>query len=136
MTLHEDNCYHCACFKIFTFLSYHLIFKLFSENEKSSFFWKSPIHSECLTLYIINKNYQWMLTFGLLKYLLPSKLLFFLYKNVPLFFFNSYFIYLYRCYSYIFCFHFKGWPKRRIIHIASSKCKMQKMLWVNQIYSR
>jgi hypothetical protein len=41
--LHEDNCYHCACFKIFTFLSYHLIFKLFSENEKSSFFWKSPI---------------------------------------------------------------------------------------------
>jgi hypothetical protein len=27
---------------------------------------------------------------------------------------------LYRCYSYIFCFHFKGWPKRRIIHIASS----------------
>jgi hypothetical protein len=42
-TLHEDNCYHCACFKIFTFLSYHLIFKLFSENEKSSFFWKSPI---------------------------------------------------------------------------------------------
>jgi hypothetical protein len=41
-TLHEDNCDHCACFKIFTFLSYHLIFKLFSENEKSSFFWKSP----------------------------------------------------------------------------------------------
>jgi hypothetical protein len=36
------------------------------------------------------------------------------------FFFYSYFIYLYRCYSYIFCFHFKGWPKRRIIHIASS----------------
>ena len=32
MTL-EDNCYHCACFKIFTFLSYYLIFKLFSENE-------------------------------------------------------------------------------------------------------
>jgi hypothetical protein len=41
-TLHEDNCYQCACFKIFTFLSYHLIFKLFSENEKSSFFWKLP----------------------------------------------------------------------------------------------
>jgi hypothetical protein len=37
------NCYHCACFEIFTFLSYHLIFKLFSENEKSSFFLKSPI---------------------------------------------------------------------------------------------
>jgi hypothetical protein len=28
-----------------------------------------------LTLYIINKNYQWILTFGLLKYMLPSKLL-------------------------------------------------------------
>ena len=42
--MHEDNCYHCACFKIFTFLSYHLIFKLFSENENSSFFWKSPIY--------------------------------------------------------------------------------------------
>ena len=26
-----------------------------------------------LTLYIINKNYQWILTFGLQKYLLPSK---------------------------------------------------------------
>jgi hypothetical protein len=52
----EDNCYHCACFKIFTFLSYHLIFKLFSENEKSSFFGKSPrcslrsadLHLRCL----------------------------------------------------------------------------------------
>jgi hypothetical protein len=52
--------------------------------------------------------------------LLPSKLLFFLYMYVPLFFLNLYFIYLYRCYSYIFCFHFKGLPKRRIIHIASS----------------
>jgi hypothetical protein len=28
--------------RYFTFLSYHLIFKLFSENEKSSFFFKSP----------------------------------------------------------------------------------------------
>ena len=37
--MHEDNCYHCACFKIFTFLSYHLIFKLFSENEVF-IFWK------------------------------------------------------------------------------------------------
>jgi hypothetical protein len=69
---------------------------------------------------IINKYYQWILTCGLLKYLLPSKLLFFSYMYVPLFFLNLYFIYLYRCYSYIFCFHFKGWPKRRIIHIASS----------------
>jgi hypothetical protein len=33
--------------------------------------------------------------------------------------FNFFYIsYNYRCYSYIFCFHFKGWPKRRIIHIA------------------
>jgi hypothetical protein len=30
-----------------------------------------------LTLYIVNKNYQWILTFGLQKYLLPSKLLVF-----------------------------------------------------------
>jgi hypothetical protein len=54
-------CYHCACFKIFTFLSYHLIFKLFSENEKSSLFWKSPTWF----LYVLSK-YQGM--FKILKW--------------------------------------------------------------------
>jgi hypothetical protein len=74
-----------------------------------------------LTLYIINKNYQWILTFGLLKYILPSKLLgLFSYTCMLQFFFNLYFIYLFLCYSYIFCFHFIGWRKRWIIHIASS----------------
>ena len=24
-TLNDDNCYHCACIKIFTILSYHLL---------------------------------------------------------------------------------------------------------------
>jgi hypothetical protein len=54
------------------------------------------------------------------KNLLRSKLLFFFIHVCSTIFFNLYFIYLYRCYSYIICFHFKGWPKRRIIHIASS----------------
>ena len=80
------------------------------------------IQSECLTLYIINKNYQWLLTFGLLKYMLSSKLLgLFSYtcmlQNLC---FNLYFIYLNLCYSCIFCFHFKDWRKWWIIHIASS----------------
>jgi hypothetical protein len=80
------------------------------------------IQSECLTLYIINKNYQWILTFGLLKYMVSSKLLgLFSYTcMLQKKFFNLYFIYLYLCYSYIFCFHFKDWRKRWIIHIASS----------------
>ena len=72
----------------------------------------------CLTLYIINKDYQWILTFGLLKYLLPSKILFL--HVCSTIFLKISISYNYRCYSYIFCFHFKGWPKRRIIHIASS----------------
>jgi hypothetical protein len=38
---------------VFTFLSYHLIFKLFSENEKSSFFWKSPIYDPLSDIWLL-----------------------------------------------------------------------------------
>jgi hypothetical protein len=44
-----------------------------------------------LTFYIINKNYQWILTFGLQKYLLPSQLCFFFF-----------FIHVHVCYKLIF----------------------------------
>jgi hypothetical protein len=62
------------------------------------------IQSECLTLYIINKNYQSILTFGLLKDMLSSKLLGLFSYTCMLqnFCFNFYFIYLYLRYSYIF----------------------------------
>jgi hypothetical protein len=48
----------------------------------------------CLTLYIINKNYQRILTFGQRKYLLPSKLLFFFYTCMFHYFFLIYISYL------------------------------------------
>jgi hypothetical protein len=44
----------------------------------------------------------------------------FFYTCMLQFYFNLYFIYLFLCYSYIYCFHFKGWRKMWIIHIASS----------------
>jgi hypothetical protein len=62
------------------------------------------IQSECLTLYIINNNYQWILTLELLKYMLSSKLwgLFSYSCMLQNFCFNLYFIYLYLCFSYIY----------------------------------
>ena len=48
------------------------------------------------TLDKINKNYQWILTFGLLKYMLPSKLLgLFSYTCMLQFFFIIYISYIY-----------------------------------------
>jgi hypothetical protein len=68
--LHEDNCYHCACFKIFTFLSYHLIFKLFSENEKSSFFGKSPIFIS--DGQVVSADFDFSLLYRLIRNLLTT----------------------------------------------------------------
>jgi hypothetical protein len=111
-----------------SFLPFYL---LLSPSRNYLFCHHRPLYiqSECLTLYIINKNYQWILTFGLLKYMLSSKLLgLFSYTcMLQIFCFNLYFIYLYLCYSYIFCFHFKDWRKRWIIHYCivshAAKCR-------------
>jgi hypothetical protein len=58
-----------------------------------------------LKLYIINKNYQWILTFGLLNICCLQNYCFFLYMYVPLFFLDLYFIYLY-----------KQWFKNKVKH--------------------
>ena len=78
------------------------LLKNLSRNDFTIIFWKNTVLVDYIGIFFTCGN-----TFGHMLY-------------VPLIFKNLYFIYLNRCYSYIFCFHFKGWQKRRIIHIASS----------------
>ena len=81
------------------------------------------IQTEWLTLDIINKNYQWIFTFGPLKYMLSSKLLGLFSYTCMLqnFCFKfTFHISVSMLFLYLFIFHFKDWRMRWIIHIASS----------------
>jgi hypothetical protein len=76
------------------------------------------IHSECLRLYIINKNYQWILTFGLLDYLLPSKLMFF---------------FIHVCYTIFFKFIFQIYP-RLFFTFARITCYLEYIWFTHNIF--
>ena len=72
-------------------------------KKNPTFTWRTSIHDNCTDISVAFKIIGFFNT-CMFHY----------------FFFNLHFIYLYRCYTYIICFHFKGWPTRRIIHITSS----------------